>query len=49
MFFAMGMTEGKPRGGGSARSGGWRKLLAGCLLGGWAAITLQEVATCAES
>ena len=33
MFFAMGMTEGKPRGGGSARSGGWRKLLAGCLLG----------------
>ncbi|MBP7532410.1 MAG: type III secretion system outer membrane ring subunit SctC, partial [Ottowia sp.] len=29
----MGMTEGKPRGGGSARSGGWRKLLAGCLLG----------------
>lgn len=23
--------------------------LAGCLLGGWAAITLREVATCAES
>lgn len=31
-------------GGASALAG-----LAGCLLGGWAAITLREVATCAES
>lgn len=33
------------RGGGAAAMAG----LAGCLLGGWAAITLREVATCAES
>lgn len=31
-------------GGASALAG-----LAGCLLGGWGAITLREVATCAES
>jgi hypothetical protein len=31
-------------GGASALAG-----LAACLLGGWAAITLREVATCAES
>ena len=33
------------QGGGVAAMAG----LAGCLLGGWAAITLREVATCAES
>ena len=33
------------QGGGAAAMAG----LAGCLLGGWAAITLREVATCAES
>lgn len=33
------------RGGGAAAMAG----LAACLLGGWAAITLREVATCAES
>ena len=35
------LTQG---GGASALAG-----LAACLLGGWAAITLREVATCAES
>lgn len=33
------------QGGGAAAMAG----LAACLLGGWAAITLREVATCAES
>ena len=33
------------KGGGAAAMAG----LAGCLLGGWAAVTLREVATCAES
>lgn len=33
------------QGGGAAAMAG----LAGCLLGGWAAVTLREVATCAES
>ena len=33
------------QGGGAASLAG----LAACLLGGWAAITLREVATCAES
>ena len=33
------------QGGGAAAMAG----LAGCLLGGWASITLREVATCAES
>ena len=33
------------RGGGAAAMAG----LAACCLGGWAAITLREVATCAES
>ena len=33
------------QGGGAAAMAG----LAGCLLGGWAAITLREVAICAES
>lgn len=33
------------RGGGAAAMAG----LAACLLGGWAAITLREVATCEES
>ena len=38
-------VAGLAEGGGAAALPG----LAACLLGGWAAITLREVATCAES
>lgn len=42
---ALGAVAALAQGGGAAAMAG----LAGCLLGGWAAITLREVATCAES
>lgn len=42
---ALGAVTALAQGGGAAAMAG----LAGCLLGGWAAITLREVATCAES
>ncbi len=42
---ALGAVAALTQGGGAAAMAG----LAGCLLGGWAAITLREVATCAES
>ena len=41
----LGAVAALGQGGGAAAMAG----LAGCLLGGWAAITLREVATCAES
>lgn len=42
---ALGAMAALTQGGGASALAG----LAGCLLGGWAAITLREVATCAES
>lgn len=42
---ALGAVAALAQGGGAAAMAG----LAGCLLGGWAAVTLREVATCAES
>lgn len=42
---ALGAVAALAQGGGASALAG----LAGCLLGGWAAITLREVATCAES
>lgn len=42
---ALGAVAALTQGGGVAAMAG----MAGCLLGGWAAITLREVATCAES
>lgn len=42
---ALGAVAALAQGGGAAAMAG----LAGCLLGGWAAVTLREVATCSES
>lgn len=42
---ALGAVAALAQGGGAASLAG----LAACLLGGWAAITLREVASCAES